>query len=135
LFQRLSITPTTCDDPLAFWWIHKSQFPNVGFLSKQILGIFRSHYQSLLKWLLLDIEKKKIEYSYMHIQLVVRFMFEIFSNIWPTLVRTLKGVVLRIWVMWSTFASHWAFIPRMAHFQSFPTFDNSLLLWKTYNFN
>jgi hypothetical protein len=61
-------------------------------------------------------------------QVVARFMFEIFSNIRPTLVRTLKGIVLGIWVMWLTFASHWAFIPRMAHFQSFQTFDNSLLL-------
>jgi len=34
------------------------------------------------------------EYSYMHIQLVAGFMFEFFSNIWPTLVRTLKGIVL-----------------------------------------
>jgi len=44
LFKRLSII-ITCDDPLALWWIHKSQFPNVGFLVKQILGILKSHIE------------------------------------------------------------------------------------------
>jgi hypothetical protein len=39
-------------------------------------------------------------------------------------------------VMWSAPpASHWAFIPRMAHSQSFPAFDSSFLLWRTYSFN
>ncbi len=28
-----------CVDPIAWWWIHDSQFPNVAFLAKQILRI------------------------------------------------------------------------------------------------
>jgi hypothetical protein len=32
----------TCVDPLAWWWIHENQFPNVGFLAKQILKILGS---------------------------------------------------------------------------------------------
>ncbi len=29
LFRRLSISPTTCVDPLAWWWIHETQVPNL----------------------------------------------------------------------------------------------------------
>jgi len=39
LFKRLSISPTTCVDPLAWWQIHDTPFPNVSFLAKQILGL------------------------------------------------------------------------------------------------
>jgi hypothetical protein len=39
LFKRLSIIPTTCDNPLTWWRIHENQFPNVGLFAKQILGI------------------------------------------------------------------------------------------------
>jgi hypothetical protein len=39
LFKRLSILASTCVDPLSWWWCHENQFPNVGFLAKQILGI------------------------------------------------------------------------------------------------
>ncbi len=39
LFKRLSILAFTCVDPLSWWWCHENQFPNVGFLAKQILGI------------------------------------------------------------------------------------------------
>jgi hypothetical protein len=42
LFMRLSISFVTCVDPLAWWWIHETQFPNVSFLAKQILGILGS---------------------------------------------------------------------------------------------
>jgi len=31
--------------PLAWWKTHESQFPNVGFLAKQILGILRSQIE------------------------------------------------------------------------------------------
>jgi hypothetical protein len=34
LFKRLFVSPTTCVDPLAWWWIHETQFPNVSFLAK-----------------------------------------------------------------------------------------------------
>jgi len=39
LFKRLFISSSTCADPLAWWQMHERQFPNVIFLSKQILGI------------------------------------------------------------------------------------------------
>lgn len=39
LFRRLSIPSSACADPLAWWLMHEGQFPNVGFLAKQILGI------------------------------------------------------------------------------------------------
>jgi hypothetical protein len=39
LFKRLSILASTCADLLFWWWCHENQFPNVGFLAKQILGI------------------------------------------------------------------------------------------------
>jgi hypothetical protein len=42
LSKMLSITPTTCANPLTWWWIHRSQFPNVGVFAKQILGILES---------------------------------------------------------------------------------------------
>jgi len=34
LFRRLCVTPITCANPLIWWQIHDSQFPNVGFLTK-----------------------------------------------------------------------------------------------------
>ncbi len=34
LFRRLSIPPTTSEDPLAWWCNHKKQFPNVAFMAK-----------------------------------------------------------------------------------------------------
>ncbi len=45
LFKRLFIIPTACVDPLALWCIHEIQFPNVGFLAKQILGILGSQIE------------------------------------------------------------------------------------------
>jgi hypothetical protein len=45
LFKRLSISLVTCVDPLAWWWIHETQFLNVSFLAKQILGIPRSQIE------------------------------------------------------------------------------------------
>jgi hypothetical protein len=39
LFKRFSPPSFACADPLACWWMHEGQFPNVGFLAKQILGI------------------------------------------------------------------------------------------------
>jgi hypothetical protein len=34
LFKRISIHSFACEDPLAWWWMHKGQFPNVGFFAK-----------------------------------------------------------------------------------------------------
>jgi hypothetical protein len=42
LVIELFATLATCVDPLAWWWIHENQFPNVGFLAKQILKILGS---------------------------------------------------------------------------------------------
>jgi hypothetical protein len=46
LFRRLSVSLATCVDPLIWWRIHETQFPNVSFLVKQILGIPRSHIET-----------------------------------------------------------------------------------------
>jgi hypothetical protein len=45
LFRRLSISLATCVDPLAWWWIHETQFPNVSFLVKQLLRILGSQIE------------------------------------------------------------------------------------------
>ncbi len=45
LFKRLFISPTTCVDPLAWWQIHETQFPNVSLFAKQILGILGSQIE------------------------------------------------------------------------------------------
>jgi hypothetical protein len=45
LFMRLSISLVTCVDPLTWWQIHETQFLNVNFLVKQILGILRSQIE------------------------------------------------------------------------------------------
>jgi hypothetical protein len=45
LLGRLSISLATCVDPLAWWWIHETQFPNVSFFAKQILGILGSQIE------------------------------------------------------------------------------------------
>jgi hypothetical protein len=42
LFGRLSIPSFACAYPLAWWWMHEGQFPNVGFLAKQTLGVLGS---------------------------------------------------------------------------------------------
>jgi len=34
LFKRLFIVPTACADSLAWWHLHETSFPNVGFLAK-----------------------------------------------------------------------------------------------------
>lgn len=39
LFRRLHIDPKDCENPLAWWKDREVQFPNVGFLARQILGI------------------------------------------------------------------------------------------------
>jgi hypothetical protein len=36
---RSFMTLIACVDPLVWWHIHGTQFPNVSFLAKQILGI------------------------------------------------------------------------------------------------
>jgi hypothetical protein len=46
LLGRLSISPATCVDPLAWWWIHETQFPNVSFFAKQILRILGSQIET-----------------------------------------------------------------------------------------
>jgi hypothetical protein len=46
LFKRLYVILITCVDPLAWWWIHETQFPNVSFFAKQILGISRSQIET-----------------------------------------------------------------------------------------
>ncbi len=45
LFKRLFIFLATCVDPLAWWWIHETQFPNVSLLAKQILKIIGSQIE------------------------------------------------------------------------------------------
>jgi hypothetical protein len=45
MFKRLPILPSSCVDPLTWWRIHESQFPNMGFLAKQILGILGSQIE------------------------------------------------------------------------------------------
>jgi hypothetical protein len=52
LFKRLYVTPITCVDPLAWWWIHETQFINVCFLAKKILGI-SGHKLKLNVWSIL----------------------------------------------------------------------------------
>ncbi len=42
LFKKLSILSFACANPLAWRLTHEGQFPNVGFLVKQILGIMGS---------------------------------------------------------------------------------------------
>jgi hypothetical protein len=42
LFKRLFIHSSACAHPLAWWWMHEGQFPNVGFFAKQIFGISSS---------------------------------------------------------------------------------------------
>jgi uncharacterized Tic20 family protein len=39
LFRRLVIPLLMCANPLIWWKTHEGQFPNVGFLGKQVLGI------------------------------------------------------------------------------------------------
>ncbi len=39
LFWRLDIPPPMCVDPFAWWKTHEGQFPSVGILAKQVLGI------------------------------------------------------------------------------------------------
>jgi len=41
LFQRLVIPPVMCANPFTWWKTHEGQFPNVDFLTKQVLGITR----------------------------------------------------------------------------------------------
>jgi uncharacterized Tic20 family protein len=41
LFMKLYVFLATCVDPLAWWWIHETQFPNVSFLAKQIFENFK----------------------------------------------------------------------------------------------
>ncbi len=45
MFRRLSISLITCVDPLAWWQIHETQFPNVSLFVKQILGILGSQIE------------------------------------------------------------------------------------------
>jgi hypothetical protein len=46
LFRRLYVSPTTCVDPLAWWWIHGTRFPKVSFFAKQILKILGSQIET-----------------------------------------------------------------------------------------
>jgi hypothetical protein len=39
LFRRSFLTTIACVDPLVLWCNHESQFPNIGFFAKYILGI------------------------------------------------------------------------------------------------
>jgi hypothetical protein len=41
LFKRLFVIFVACVDSLAWWQMHESQFPNIDFLTKQILRISR----------------------------------------------------------------------------------------------
>jgi len=53
--HKLFIIPATCVDPLTWWWIHGNQYPNVTFITKQILGIIRSHIQTNYMCLVLSV--------------------------------------------------------------------------------
>ncbi len=46
MFRRLSIPPTTCEDPLTWWCYHEKKFPNVAFMAKHILGILWSQIET-----------------------------------------------------------------------------------------
>jgi hypothetical protein len=46
LLKRLFITLVVCANLLVWWQIHESQFPNVGFLAKQIFKILRSQTET-----------------------------------------------------------------------------------------
>jgi hypothetical protein len=45
LFKRLFVVLVACANPLAWWHIHETQFPNVGFLAEYILEIPGSHIE------------------------------------------------------------------------------------------
>jgi hypothetical protein len=45
LFRKLYVSLVTCVEPLAWWRIHETQFPNVRILTKQILGILGSQIE------------------------------------------------------------------------------------------
>ncbi|KAJ7538060.1 hypothetical protein O6H91_11G033100 [Diphasiastrum complanatum] len=45
LFRRLNIPLKECSSPLQWWKDHEVQFPNVGFLARQILGIVGSQIE------------------------------------------------------------------------------------------
>jgi hypothetical protein len=45
LFQRLVIPPPMCSNPVAWWKTHEGQFPNVDFLTKQVLGILGFQFE------------------------------------------------------------------------------------------
>jgi hypothetical protein len=55
LFKRLFIFLATCVDPLAWWWIHETQFPNVSLLAKQILKIIGSQIEIECVFNLVDV--------------------------------------------------------------------------------
>jgi hypothetical protein len=42
LLRRIVVSQKDLKSPLAWWKMHESQFPNVGFLVRQIFGILRS---------------------------------------------------------------------------------------------
>nr|XP_024359895.1 uncharacterized protein LOC112274515 isoform X1 [Physcomitrium patens] len=46
LFRRLRIDSKECENPLAWWKDREVQFPNVGFLARQILGIVGSQVET-----------------------------------------------------------------------------------------
>ncbi len=46
LFWRLVILPPMCVDPFASWKTHEGQFPSVGILTKQVIGIPRSQIET-----------------------------------------------------------------------------------------
>jgi hypothetical protein len=45
LFQRLVVPPPICSNPVTWWKTHEGQFPNVDFLTKQVLGILGFHFE------------------------------------------------------------------------------------------
>jgi hypothetical protein len=59
--SRGYIILATCANPLAWWWIKKSQLPNVGFLAKQILHISR-----------LKLIKTKCVFNLVHVLIVLK---------------------------------------------------------------
>lgn len=48
MLKRLSISSSTCANPLTLWRMHESQILNVGFFTKQILKILGSEIE--IEW-------------------------------------------------------------------------------------
>jgi hypothetical protein len=46
LLRKLSISSSTCANPLTWWWMHEGQFLDMSFFANQILGILSSKIET-----------------------------------------------------------------------------------------